>query len=278
VNAILLWAVVSAAATGCTSRHPATRNVRSHRVLSLVPSITDVVVAIGGTPMLTARTDYDLDPHLTSLPSVGGLTNPNFEAVLRLRPDLVITWDDSAAPGLATKLQNIGVRQLPMGTSTLAELRADIRQVGVIVGREHAADSLWHSIDSSLTAVASAVDSLPRRSVFFLVWRRPFITIGRAAFIDTLIWIAGGENVFHDMPQAWPTVSIEALSDRHVDVILVPTSAAQSIHDVVQDPQLARLVALTHAAVVPIDADLVNRPGPRIGEAARMIAAVIREH
>jgi len=120
------------------------------RVVSFVPSITDIIVAVGGASQLIARTDYDRDPRLARLPSVGGTTNPNLEIVERLRPDLIITWDDSGAPALIAKLRELRVRTVQLHTASLQDLRTDIRIVGNLLGHAHSADSLWRAIDDQL--------------------------------------------------------------------------------------------------------------------------------
>lgn len=273
--ALLRVAAIAAQPSGTGGSPPARGSVGA-RVVSLVPSVTDLAVAIGAASQLVGRTEFDRDPRLASLPSVGGATDPNLEIVARLHPDVVITWDDSAAPRVLGKLRELGVRSLPLKTSTLADLRTNLQRIGALFGRERAADSLWRSVDESLRATALANHGLSRPAVFFVVWRRPLMTVGHAGFLDTLITIAGGYNVFHDLPQAWPTVSIEALARRGATVIIVPTSPAQSIDDVLDDPNLGRLIAVTRARVVSVDAGLVNRPGPRIGDAARAIADAIR--
>jgi len=247
------------------------------RVISFVPSLTDIAVAIGGASQLVARTDYDRDPRLSRLPSVGGTTNPNLEVVEQLRPDVVITWDDSEAPGLAATLRQLRLRIVQVHTAGLHDLRADIRILGSLLGREHSADSLWQTIDGQLRDLETHRSARSRPGVFFVVWLRPLITAGSAALVDTLISIAGGRNVFHDMPQAWPTISSEALAARHVDIIVVPESRIHSRRDVLDNPVIAGVVSLMHPRVVTIEDDLVNRPGPRTGEAARALAAAIQQ-
>lgn len=249
----------------------------SARVISLVPSITEIIVAIGGRNRLVGRTDYDHDTAVVRLPSVGGTIAPNLESVVTLRPDLVIIWDDSAAPGLRPKLAELRIRTATMRTSSLEDLRDDIRRLGEIVDRRATAESLWNAIDDSLRAVHRDYASADRPRVLFVVWTHPLVTVGHGSFVDTLISIAGGRNIFADAGQAWPAVSRELVVTRHPDVTLVPLSSG-STELLRSDADIRQSVAgIDLGRLRRIDADLVNRPGPRIGEAARQIGRLIHQ-
>jgi iron complex transport system substrate-binding protein len=247
------------------------------RVLSLVPSATDIIVALGAGDRLVARTDFDTDAHMAHLPSVGGATEPSLERVIAVRPDLVIVWQDTGLPQVNERLRALGVTTEPMAASSLGDLASVIARIGELLGISDRADSLWRSIQDSLRSVSADVAGRPRPSVFYVVWRDPLITTGAGTFIDSLIVLAGGTNVFADAPTRWPTVSFEELLRRDPDVIVWPRdeSAGDMMTTLSKEAAWRGLRAVRMRRVVPIEFHLINRPGPDVARAARALATAL---
>jgi iron complex transport system substrate-binding protein len=273
----LLRGMLVPLALACQRDHAVSDSSPSVRIIALIPSINDVIVAIGARNRLVGRTDYDRNPAVAALPSVGGTVDPNLEEVIKLHPDLVIVWDDSAAPGLRSKLADLHLRTASMRTSSLEDLRDDVHRIGGIVERQSAADSLWATIDDSLVAVRNDYRRGDRPRVLFVIWTHPLMAAGRGSFIDTLISIAGGRNIFADAAQAWPVVSSELVVARHPDVTLVPISS-RAKQPLGSEADIRRSVGgIELGRLRWIDADLIDRPGPRIAEAARQVGRLIHQ-
>lgn len=265
--------LVGAVACQGTSSHATRRPAAIHsRVIVLAPAITDVVIAIGGVNRLVARTDFDRDPRVAGLPTVGSTTEPNLEVITDLRPDLLITWEDASEPRDLAALGRLGIETVGMRTSRLEDLRDNISRLGIIFDRREAAAALWRRLDDSLRAVGSSSAGRRRPRVLYVAWQRPFISAGRGSFIDTLISIAGGENVFHDQAAPWPIVDVEAAAAREPDVIVVARTPDRSAKELLAAASFQALRAVRDHRIIEIDADLLNRPGPRIAEAARALA------
>ncbi|MGD2216459.1 MAG: cobalamin-binding protein [Gemmatimonadales bacterium] len=249
----------------------------AQRIVSLIPSVTETILALGAADRLIARSDFDTDPALAHLPTVGQGLTPSLEQLTMLRPELVIAWPDNASRSVITRLADLGVTIYTPQIQTLADIDRTTRELGEMLGLEIAAESLSATIDAELDAVRQAVADRDRPTVFYVVWYAPPTTTGTSTYVHELIEIAGGRNIFEDVPGLWPTVSIEEVLNRQPDIVLL--SQTEQIHvDVEQlraSPGWRDLQAVRDGRVLHIDADLYNRPGPRVIEAARQLASLL---
>jgi iron complex transport system substrate-binding protein len=272
--------VLATLAVACARPDEPRRADSIERVVSLVPSMTEAIVALGERSRLVARTDYDLGRDLASLPSVGGATDPSLERILALQPDLVLVWQDSGLPPVKARLEAMGLRTEPVASSSLGDFRRSLARLGELLGVPERAARLIRTIHDSLGAVGAWVAQRPPVRVFYMVWPNPLITTGSGTYVDTLITLAGGVNIFADAPTAWPTVTFEALLRRDPDVIVWPRrlderdTAAQALRT---RPGWRRLRAIRRGRLVSVDVDLFNRPGPRLALAARALARALHE-
>jgi len=247
------------------------------RIISLIPSATETIVALGAAHRFVARTDFDVDPVLAHLPSLGEGLTPSLEQLTLLEPDLVVAWPDNASRSVIGRLEDFGVRIYSPQVQRLAELREATLELGRILGLEEAADSLLNAIDTGLSSVRDAVAGRERASVFYIVWYDPPTTTGSGTFIDELIELAGGRNVFADAPGLWPQVSMEEVVRRQPDIILISQTESTPIDLERFNSAVGwrELRAVRERRVVPLDANLYNRPGPRVAEAARELANLL---
>ena len=233
------------------------------RIVSLVPSATATLLAIGAGDRLVGRTDYDAPEDLPpGLPSVGGGLQPSIEALVALEPDLVIRFAGEQDPGTPARLEALGIRHVAIRPDRVEDVLAITRMLGALTGRERSADSLVARIERELAGVRASVADLPVRRVAYVLGGRPPWVVGPGTYIDEVIEIGGGKNVFADLRSLYAAVSPEELVARPADVILVPRASA---HD----------ASLTPGARVEEIGDLLEIPGPRVGEAARRVARLI---
>jgi iron complex transport system substrate-binding protein len=245
----------------------------ARRVLSLVPSGTETLFALGAGEQVVGRTQFDKDPAAAHLPSVGGGLDPSMETLLSLRPELVIAWNADKSPGLRERLEQMGIEVFALETRDTTDVFRNIERLGHLVGRDRAADSLAAHIRGELAAVRAAVRERPRPSVLYVVWNDPPMTAGPNTFIAQVIGVAGGRTVFPDLEQDWPQVSMEEIVRRQPDVVVLPVGEdrAHSVRRLLDAPGWRELAAVREGRMVEVPTDLVNRPGPRLGEAARVM-------
>jgi len=266
----------SAAAAAVSATDDAGRTVRlaapARRIVSLIPSGTETLVALGAAEQVVGRTDYDTDPAVAALPSVGGGLDPSAEAVLALRPDLVITWESDRSLDLRRRLAEAGIATFALRTRDTADVFRNVERLGRLAGRDSAAAALAARIRSELAAVRASVAGRPAPTVLFVVWPDPPQTAGPETFIAQVIGVAGGRTAFPDLAQDWPQLSLEAIVRRQPDVVLLPVGetrhTAAMLHDA---PGWRDLAAVREGRVAEVPADLVNRPGPHLAAAARAV-------
>lgn len=244
-------------------------------VVSMVPSLTELIVALGGGTRLVARTPEDDAPALRHLPTVGRPATPSVERLLELRPDLVVLWADegSAAP-VAARLRATGIRVYTARVMSFGHLRRHLRVLGAFLGREAHADSVARRLDRALDAAGRAVPDADRPSVAYLIWPVPPAVAGPRTFIAEIIRRAGGRNAFDDVPVRWPTVSVETFLERDPDVVVLPRSRYPGLSGpgIRDGSPLSRLTAVRTGRVLTVPPDLFERPGLGNVEAVSLLA------
>ena len=247
------------------------------RIVALVPSITDLILALGEGDRLVARTRYDTDLRLAALPAVGGGLDPNIEAIIALRPDLVVVWPGADQP-LIGQLDAAGIAVYGAGSQSLEDQERHTRQIARLLGIEARADSLLAHLDSSFAALATALAGVPVVSALYVAWHDPPMTTGPGTFVDSIMSVAGGRNIFDDATSDWPQVNMEEIVSRDPDVLILPvpvTGDSGAIAWVHQTPGWRDLRAVRTGRVLLVDSELFSRPGPRIIDAANQLAELL---
>ncbi len=249
----------------------------ARRIVALVPSVTGTVVALGAADRLVARTDFDRGPALDRLPSIGGGLDPSVETLVSLRPDLVLGWETTGRPELRDRLTALGIPVFSIKTEDTTDVFRAIRNVGRLTGRVRSADSLAASLRAELEAVRASVAGAARPTVFYMAWNDPPLTAGPRTFVSQVIEVAGGRNVFADATALWPTVSIEEIVRRQPEFVVAPAGeeGSASVKGLERAAGWRELRALREGRGVTVPAEVVNQPGPRLGEAARAMRDAI---
>ena len=241
------------------ARH--TFDTAPHRIVSLVPSATEALLAMALADRLVGRTDFDRMPELTGLPSVGGGLQPNLEILVSLDLDLVIRFAGDSDLATAERLTELGIPHFAVQPDGIEDVLTIIRDLGRITGASDAADEMLREIRDALDDVARRVAELPEPRVAYILGGDPPWVAGSGTYIDELMAVAGGNNVFDDLGPLYAPVSMEALLDRNLDLILLSNG-------------LTPPSPLAHvpSAVLPSSVEI---PGPGLGRAARDIARLI---
>lgn len=244
------------------------------RVISLVPSITETILELGRGDLLVARTPFDEDPRIAHLPALGQALDPGLEALIAFEPGLVITWRDEGDRALAERLNELGVATYAVQTRRWDDVRRHTSNLGRILDAEPAAADLVESLEEGMAELSARLIGVDTLSVFYVVWTDPPQTTGGDTFIDEVIRLAGGRSVFDDSVVSWPQVGLEEIVRRDPDVLVVPGSGADvpSNPAWMDEPGWRSLRAVRDGAVLAVDSDLFNRPGPRILESAVTLA------
>jgi iron complex transport system substrate-binding protein len=245
----------------------------ARRVVALIPSATETIVALGGADQLVARTRYDLVPEIQQLPSIGGTTDPNLETIAALHPDLVVTWHKVERRQTRAHIDALGIPTFALSIQDTADVFRAMSRLGTLLGRDANAVALTTRIRGELDEVRRSVAGLPSPSVFFVVWNDPPMTAGPKTFIAQMIGVAGGRLLFTDLPGNWPTVGVEEVLRRQPDAIVLPVGEMRptTLGALRAAPGWRTMHAVRDGNVLTLPADLTNRPGPHIADVARML-------
>ena len=239
------------------------------RVVSLLPSLTETVCALGACERLVGVDRYSNWPaSVQKLPQLGGGLDPNIEAVVAARPDVVLIGTSSRA---AVRLRALGLKVVALEPRTRADQRRVTRLLGRLL-RVDGADALVQRIDDGVAAAAAALPGAARgRRVYYEVDAAPHAA-GRGTFIDELLTALGLVNIIDASLGPYPKINPELVVRADPDLIMISQQGAAQL---ARRPGWAQLRALRQGHVCAFDAeqrDILVRPGPRIPEAALLMA------
>jgi iron complex transport system substrate-binding protein len=243
------------------------------RIVSLNPSTTELLFAIGAGGKLVGRTTYDMWPVAArAVPDLGPGLRPNVEAVLAAHPDLVVLYASDDNREAARRLRAAGVPTAAFRVDRIADFERVTRALGTLTGDSAAALATVDSVRATIARVRVATAALPRPTVFWPLYDQPLLATGSGSYLNELIDIAGGRNIYGFMKEPSPRVTFEDLMRRDPDVVLTsPESRARYA----ADPRWQALRAVRDGHLLVVDTALVLRPGPRLGEAARSLALLL---
>lgn len=260
-----------------SSVNSSTSSLTPTRIVSLVPSLTELVIEIGADELLVARTDYDTHPQVIALPSVGGGLDPSLEVLVELNVDIVFMPEGREMPALASRLSDLGISTVEFRTETVSDLYDSLEKLGDLVGRKDAAEELAVEISSGLKEVSTLVAGRPRVRTMYVIWSDPPMTTAAGSYVDEIISIAGGQNVFSDALIRWPSVGYESIVKRNPSVLVWPRGATSelTVEGVQRLPGWRDLEAVRNGRVIFLEAERFNRPGPELANVAMDLARAL---
>lgn len=248
---------------------------QSQRIVSLLPSFTEILFTIGAGDRVVGRTAWcDYPAAARAVPSVGDGMPPNVEAVAARQPDVVVLYNSGPNVTAAKQLERLGIRAVLLDLNRLEDLGPAARTLGRLTrgggGQEAVADSLAAAMDSLAARPLPAAST----SIVFVVWDNPPIVIGRGSYLHQLAALAGARNVFDDIAAPSAQVSLETIAARNPAWVAVlsdsgapPAFAARREWRTVQAVRDGRFLLLPGS--------LFGRPGPRSGEAVKALKALL---
>ena len=272
--AILLLSLLAALAASAGTA-PGAKPAR--RVISLNPSLTAILVALGATDRLIGVDEFSArqEPTTASLPRVGGLYDPSLEAVVALHPDLVALVPSAQQRNFRDQLRTAGIPVLEVDPTSFSEVLGSIETLGDRVGLRVAAEQRVAQIRRVRDEVESAARSRPHPRTVLVLQRDPLYVVGAGSFIDEMLRAAGAENIAASFSDPYPRAGLEWLL----------ASAPEVILDAASDPEPAAaywsrwgsLPAVRSGRVIALDANLVTLPGPQLDRALVVLARAIAE-
>jgi ABC-type Fe3+-hydroxamate transport system substrate-binding protein len=263
---LIVWLVVAACRPSGEGRQAARP---AQRIVSLLPSFTELLFAIGAGDRLVGRTAWcDYPPAARAIPSVGDGMPPNVEAVAARKPDLVVLYNSGPNVTAAEQLTRLGIQAVLLDLNRLEDLGPAARRLGRLTGRESIADSLAAVLDT----FAARPPPPTLTSIVFVVWDNPPIIIGRGSYLHQLAALAGARNVFDDVAAPSAQVSLETIAARDPGwVAVLSDSGARPAFAARREWRAVRAVRDGRFLLLP--GSLFGRPGPRSPQAVAELRA-----
>lgn len=250
------------------------------RIVSLAPSLTEILFLLGAQARLKGVTRFcDWPPAARRLPQVGGYIDPNLEAVMALKPDLVIAQPNSGNRKVVKNLARMGIRIILVRLYSIADIWASIRQLGIILKKKKEARLLMRGIKARMARVTVRLKGARRTKVLLIYGTKPLVAAGQGTFGNELIRLAGGLNIASESKLRYPIFSLERILALKPEVILSATmspSGDSSLASVKRYwSRWPSLPAVKKGAIRWISPSLIARPGPRIDRTIEKMAKAI---
>jgi iron complex transport system substrate-binding protein len=239
------------------------------RVVTLAPSLTDCVLAMGAGNRLVGVSRYDEVPEVAQLPRVGGFVDPSVEAVLALNPDLVVVQPGPGNEKPVQKLAELKVPVLALPMHTLAQVERALEELGRAMGLPKQGQELARALEAARARARDKARSLPHPRVLFVYGFEPLQVAGPGSFADEMMKDVGAVNVAADAASPYPEYTPEAALAARPDVI-VEAAPMQVGRDA-----LAGLEGLRRARWVKLSSQSLLHPGPRLTQGLDELFALV---
>jgi iron complex transport system substrate-binding protein len=234
------------------------------RFVSLAPSVTEIVFAIGAGDGLVGRTTYcNYPPEAQRVMEVGDTLKPSIEKIIALQPQVVFVSTASQLEAFTSELAAHQIAVYVTDSRDLEGVFKSIARIAELLNRQSQANQLLLQLRARVAAVNDRVKSRPPVRVFYQVSDKPLYTIGKDAFLTDLIRRAGGVSVTADVPGAWPKFSAESALAASPDAIILPTGGSMGEANANVASALKDSPAVSRGQVFKINDDHLSRPGPR---------------
>jgi iron complex transport system substrate-binding protein len=256
------------------------------RVVSLAPANTQILFAVGAGNQVVGVTDYDKYPYNFSawieagnMSSIGNYYQPPIEPIVSLNPDLIVASLGSS--DAADQLRSLGYHVLTLNPTGLNGVMQNMLTVGKATGHDAEAQAAVNSMQQRIDVVVNGVKNattIPK--VYHEIWSDPYMSVGKGTFVDEVIKLAGGQNIFENATDAYPTVSSEAIITENPDIMVFPTQMGVASFwgnytTVADRAGWGSISAVVNHKMFTVSGDIIDEPGPRQVDSLEMLAKII---
>ncbi len=247
------------------------------RIVSLAPSITEMLFSLGLEEQIVGVTEFCDYPAAAKSKAKVGYANPSVEVIIALRPELVLAPRDFLRPDLQVKLEQLKIPVFVLDAHTLEDIPLQIHTLGQMFEKVSAASAVTQHIREHLAAIKRKVETLPAKRVLYVLNSQPLITVGPGSFIHQMIGVAGGINIATQTSNAYPRLSMETVLKEDPEVLIFPSGEVEAVPRSEQQQwrRWDSLSAVKHQRFHEVSSSLLNRPGPRVVEGLEQLARAI---
>jgi len=244
------------------------------RIITLAPHATEMLYAAGAGDRLIGTVEYsDYPPAAKKVPRVGSYDRFDLEAISALKPDLIIAWETGNPAAPVEKLKALGLTVYASQPNRMEDVAGQLERLGQLAGTEPVANQAAERFRQRLAGLRAGNAGKPKVRVFYQIWTPPLMTVGGPQIITSAIELCGGENVFGNLKQMSPTISVEAVLEANPEVI-VATGMGDGRPDWLNDwNKWTRMTAVRRGNLFHINPDIMQRHTPRILDGAAQLCA-----
>ncbi|MFP3976574.1 MULTISPECIES: cobalamin-binding protein [Marinobacter] len=244
----------------------------AQRIATLSPGATELTFAAGAGDKVIAGVNYsDYPPAALKLPRVGNHTRIDLEALVALKPDLVITWVTGNPPAQIELLEALGIPQFAIEPRTFEGVSSVLERLSTLAGTEQAGFAEAERFRKGIADIADEYRNAEPIPVFYQVWEQPLMTINNDHLIGKVLQLCGGVNVFGDMPRLVPRISAEVVLKANPHAILTGSVDGEADEQLDRWMEYSELSAVVRDNLIFVPASPISRPTPRLLEASKLI-------
>ena len=249
----------------------------AQRIVSLAPHTTEILFAIGAGEKIVGAVNYsDYPPAAKAIPRVGGYNNIDVERIVSLRPDLVVAWSSGNNPAQVEALERLGIRVFRNEPRRVPDVVATARRLGRLAGTAAQAQRFAQAFEVRYRRLQETYAGRQPVRLFYEIWNQPLLTINGQHLISDVIRLCGAVNVFAELPALVPQVDVEAVLAARPAIIVAGSGMGQDRQAWLDAwRRWPSLPAVARNQLYLIDADLLQRHGPRILDGAEALCAVV---
>ena len=244
----------------------------AQRIVSLAPHATELIFAAGGGDRIVGTVGYsDYPAAALKIPRIGSHQQIDVERVIALKPDLLVVWLHGNSERQLEHIRKLGIPFFFSDPKKLADIPTSIERLGVLMGTEQHANKIAIAERAELARLGTQYRNRPTVRMFYQVWGKPLYTLNGGNIMSDVMRLCGGENVFAKLPISAPTVSLESVLLENPEVMMTGDREAEKSGGLEIWKAYPNLLAVKNDNLFSVDADLVNRAGPRLIEGAAMV-------
>jgi iron complex transport system substrate-binding protein len=255
---------------------PAANAAAPMRIVSLAPSVTETLFALGAGPDVVGVSQYcDYPPQVRDLPRAGSFLTPNLEAIIALRPTLVVGLELSSNVRQIRALSSMGYPVLLVSDDSLQQIETSIETVGARINRQSEAHQLVAQIQAQIAAIEQRLAKVKPQRALMLVGHQPIVAVGAGTYLDELMRIARADNIAAAAGQQWPQLSMEYIIAMRPQVVLDGSMGTEPLPSSGFWERYPQIPAVRDHRVFGYGQDPMLHAGPRVGQSLEIIARMI---
>lgn len=256
------------------TRHTVTLAAPARRIVSLAPHTTEMLFAAGAGSRIVGVTEFsDYPPEAKRIPSVGSGVSLDLERIIQLKPDLIVGWNNGNAAAQLARLEPLGIPIYRTEPYTFAAIAQSIEQLARLAGSEATGSEAAEAFRTRLKQLQDTYQKRRTVTVFYQIWRSPLMTLNGKHLVSAALRLCGAKNIFGDLPQLAPTVSMEAVLKENPEAIIASTGEQDDV--LAPWRRFTNLKATARGNLLTVDGEQLNRLGPRILDGTQALCELV---